>query len=170
VLSEEDSAALHRFAEQRGRLVLTGTPDEKLEDIKGAIRLPDSPERSYLEAASSNFDGERPADVSTALQNAIDDGFDIKINAPRGVVAHAAHIGAKTYVFLANFTGLQAGVNATPSPQSDVSVTLPARLGVRMHVLPFLGTESVVAGRIQGRKAQFALPTLERGAAVWFGD
>jgi hypothetical protein len=39
-----------------------------------------------------------------------------------------------------------------------------------MHVLPFLGTESVVAGRIQGRKAQFALPTLERGAAVWFGD
>jgi hypothetical protein len=170
VLSEEESTALHRFAEQRGRLVLTGTPDEKLEDIKGAIRLPDSPERNYLEAASSHFDSERPADVSAALQHAIDDGFEIKIDAPRGVVAHAAHIGAKTYIFVANFTGLQAGANATPSPQPDVSVTLPARLGARMHVLPFLGTESVVAGRVQGGKARFSLPTLERGAVVWFGD
>ncbi|MBT9330103.1 hypothetical protein [Paracidobacterium acidisoli] len=165
-ISDEESAAFHTFA-QSGRLVLTGKPDEKLQDIAGAIRLPDSPERAYLDAASSHFDGERPADASSALQKAIDNHFDISIEAPRTVVGHVARVNNKTYVYFANFTGLQAGVNATPTPQTEVSVLVPSSLGTKMHVLPFMGSESEITGRKQGDDVRFTLPAVQRGTVVW---
>lgn len=37
-----------------------------------------------------------------------------------------------------------------------------------MHVLPFLGKESVVKGSSAGTKIQFEVPPLERGTVVWF--
>jgi hypothetical protein len=37
-----------------------------------------------------------------------------------------------------------------------------------MHVLPFLGTETVVNGTRVGERESFAVPALERGMVVWF--
>jgi hypothetical protein len=167
ILSEEESAALHRFSKHGGQLVLTGSPDASLKDIVEAIRFPECPERSYLDAASSRFNDVHPTEQS-ALLNAIGDQFDIKIDAPPSVAAHAASIHGNTYIFFANFTGLKAGETAIPLAQSDVSVTVPSQLGAHMHVLPFLGEESLVKGLHSDGKVNFKLPSVERGAVVWF--
>lgn len=167
VLSDAESSALHRFEQHGGKLILTGQPDAKLHDIAGAIRFPQSPERSYLEAASEHFYTVDPADQK-ALLNAIADHQEIVIDAPRDVVAHVASVDGKSCIFFANFTGLRAGEVATPVIQSGVNVTAPARMGSHMHVLPFLGTETVVTGSSSGANLRFQLPPLERGAIVWF--
>ena len=167
VLSEAESVALHRFQRNGGRLVLTGHPDDKLGDLTDAIRFPDSPERNYLQAANEHFDAVRPGDQAALLQ-AVRGNAEIAIEAPRDVVAHLASIGGRTYIFFANFAGLQPGGVATPTPQSGVIVTAPARLGVSVHVLPFLGVERTIAGVRSGDVVRFPLPALERGAVVWF--
>jgi hypothetical protein len=167
VLSDAESQAVHRFQQQGGKLVLTGRPDAKLDDIAAAIRLPDSPERNYLEAASNHFDTVRPAD-QPALLHAVQDDAEFEITAPRDVVAHAATIEGTSYIFFANFCGLQAGTIATPIPQPGIRITAPTRLGTRMHVLPFLGKESIVSGQPVAAKMQFQPPRLDRGAVVWF--
>jgi hypothetical protein len=167
VLGNEESSALHRFQQQGGKLVLTGHPDAKLDDIPATVRFPDSPERSYLETASSNLDAAHPSDQA-ALLHAIADHPEIEIAAPLDVVAHAATIDGATYIFFANFTGLQAGKVATPTSQSGIRIGVPDSFGAHMHVLPFLGSESVLKGRSADAKSQFELPPLQRGAVVWF--
>ena len=167
VISDDESARLHRFQQRGGKLVLTGAPDEKLRDIANAVRFPQSPERSYLNEVSQNFDAVNP-DTESALLKAIEGPSEIRIEAPRDVVAHVAGIDNALYIFFANFSGLKAGETATPTTQTNVSVTVPKRLGTSMHVLPFLGTENVVSGHISGEKAHFQLPPLERGTVVWF--
>jgi len=166
-LSDAESSTLHRFEQQGGKLVLTGRPDAKLDDISAAVRFPDSPERTYLATATTDFDAADPA-VETKFLHAIEDQPEIEIAAPHAVVAHVATIKGTTYIFFANFTGLEAGKVATPASQSGVRVALPDRPGTRMHVLPFLGKESVVKGSSAGTKIQFEVPPLERGTVVWF--
>jgi hypothetical protein len=39
-----------------------------------------------------------------------------------------------------------------------------------MHVLPFMGSESVVKGTSADAQLQFRLPPLERGTIVWFSN
>jgi hypothetical protein len=167
VLNDAESAAVHRFQHDGGKLVLTGQPDAKLDDILAAVRFPACPERRYLERAGTQFDRVRPSDQPELLR-AIEDHPELEIIAPRDVVAHAAAIGRTNYIFFANFTGLQAGKTATPTSQSGIRITAPAHLGTRMHVLPFLGREIVVSGRGVDTNMQFQLPPLERGAIVWF--
>jgi hypothetical protein len=167
VLTDKESADLHRFQQQGGKLVLTGHPDAKLDDIKCAVRFPDSPERSYLETAKTRFDAANPADQMTLLR-AVADRPEIEIAAPRDVVAHAATIDSATYIFFANFTGLQAGAVATPTSQPGIHITMPAQRGTIMHVLPFLGSESVASGHQVDAKIEFQLPSLQRGTVVWF--
>ena len=168
VLSDAESSDLHRFQHRGGSLVLTGRPDAKLDDIAGAVRFPDTPERSYLET-SKDLDAAKPS-AQTALLHAIDDHREIEITAPRDVVAHAAVIDGTTYIFFANFTGLQAGVVGTPASQSGIGISVPNRLGVRMHVLPFMGNESVVKGSSADSQIRFQLPPLERGTVIWFSN
>jgi hypothetical protein len=167
VLNDAESSDLHSFQQRGGKLVLTGHPDAKLDDITGAVRFPASPERDYLETASTRFDAANPADQKTLL-HAIEDHPETEIAAPRDVVAHAATIEGTSYIFFANFTGLQAGTVATPLSQSGIGITVPNRMGTHMHVLPFLGNESVVKGSSAGAQIQFQLPPLQRGTVVWF--
>jgi hypothetical protein len=167
VLSDAESQAVHRFQQQGGKLVLTGRPDAKLDDIAAAVRLPDAPERRYLGAASNHFDTVRPSD-QPALLRAVKGDAVFEITAPQDVVVHAATVDGAPYVFLANFTGLKAGAVATPAAQSGIRITVSSRVGMRMHLLPFLGEESILSGRLVERKMQFDLPALQRGAVVWF--
>jgi hypothetical protein len=167
VLDDAESTAVHRFRQQGGQVILTGQPDAKLNDITAAVRFPDCPERSYLEKASTHFDTVGPSDQPELL-HAIQDRSELAIQAPRDVVAHAAMIDGTYSIFFANFTGLEAGEVSTPTPQHGITITVSERLGGRMHVLPFLGKESVVNGAQVDASIRFQLPTLDRGTVIWF--
>ena len=166
LLSDAESASIHRFSKGGGKLVLTGEPDAKLKDLSGAVRFPNSPERDYLMSAEADFtlaNAATASDLTKALR--VPDG--VEVAASPNVVAHVAMIGTRQYIFLANFDGLKAGEIATPRTQHDVVVTLAAKPGAQLHVLPFLGEETTVLGKQDGTNTHFILPTLERGAVAW---
>lgn len=167
VLSEEEAAGVRRFAGRGGRVVLTGNADHRLDSMKDATRFPDRPEVRFLNRAQKDFYAADPASEPALLQ-AITTETDVQVEGSRNVVAHEALLGGRTYLFLANFSGLQAGQNETPAAQSDVRITARAKLGHTLHVLPFLGTDTVVEGKAAGASVEFNLPPLERGAVVWF--
>ena len=167
VLSDAESSAIHKFAEQGGRVVLTGQSDAKLKDLGNAARYSDAPERAYLKAAETDFQGPE-TDAAKEFLGGLHLAADkVTVTASPNVVAHVAAIGGRPYIFLANFDGLKAGEIATPRTQNDIQITMEAPAGAQLHVLPFLGVESVIAGKPLAGQMQFTLPAVERGAVAW---
>jgi hypothetical protein len=169
VLDAREVATIHRFADHGGRVVIDGESNSALNDLNHVIRLADDPAEKYLESAQHEYAAARPENQTVflnALGNVDDD--EVQVKAGSDVVAHAMKIDGKTYLFIANFTGIEPGVNLTPKTQTGVTVSVPASSGVSMHVLPFLGTEVVVNGTQSGERVSFAMPAIKRGTVVWF--
>jgi hypothetical protein len=167
VLSEKEAAGVQAFAEHGGHVVLTGKTDARLSGLKDATRFPDQPELRYLDAAQKHFYGMHP-DSEADLLRAIATETDIKVDASQNVVVHEARVNGRTYLFLANFSGLRPGQNETPAPQRGIRVTAGAGMGKTLHWLPFMGTETTVQGQSSSDGVTFALPQMERGAVAWF--
>ena len=169
VLDPREVAAIHSFAGKGGHVVITGESNSGLGDLVNATRLPDDPALKYLKSAEHDFASARPEE-QTAFLNAVGTGADdaIQVKAGSDVVAHAMKIDGKTYLFFANFSGIKPGVNLTPTTQENITVTLPNSAGTSMHVLPFLGVETVVKGTRTGERVSFVVPPMERGTIVWF--
>jgi hypothetical protein len=169
VLSDQEAASLQRYAANGGRLVLTGQPDHKLDSIASAVRFPDKPEAEYLARAQRDFASIGPPSESAFLKT-VEGDSKVRVTASRNVVVHEAKIGGRLYLFFANFDGLKAGEVATPTVQHDVRVVVPSGFGKKLHVLPFLGVQSVIAGKVSGNEMEFAIPEIERGAIAWLAS
>ena len=167
VLSEAEAAGVRAFAGGGGRVVLTGKTDAKLGDLQGATHFADQPELRYLQAAEKDFYRVDPSSEAELLR-AMETKSDVQVDASPDVVMHEARIGGRTYLFLANFAGLEAGKNETPAAQSGIRVTAQAAMGKDLHWLPFLGTETVIQGEAAGDTTTFAMPALQRGGVAWF--
>ena len=166
VVSDAEASSIQRFSEQGGRLITTGKSDAKLGDLSKAVRYSETPERAYLKAAEADFntaDSPWGADFLRSLHVS----SKVEVTASRNLVAHVAMIGTRRYVFLANFDGLKAGEVATPRTQHDVQITLEAPAGTQLHILPFLGVESVISGKQRDGQMRFTLPAVDRGAVAW---
>lgn len=168
VVSDKETKDLRSYSARGGRLIMTGTADSRLAEMTDQTSIfPEKPDMEYLHRAQQNFSTADTASESKFLQ-AITTSTDIKISASKNVVAYVAMRGNRVCVFFANFDGLKRGENETPVPQYDIRVTVPARMGTTLHVLPFLGEESVVNGQLSGNEIKFAIPVLDRGAVAWF--
>jgi hypothetical protein len=166
MVSDAESKSIHTFSNQGGSLVLTGHPDAKLNDLSKAHLFPDSPERAYLKSAEADFDHADPAKAA-ALMRTLRISSGVDITASRNVVAHAATIGTRHYIFFANFDGLKAGEVATPRTQRNIEIKFDGHPASQLHVLPFLGQESVVSSKPEGNGVRFTLPVLDRAAVAW---
>jgi hypothetical protein len=165
IVNGEESSALQTYA-SHGSLVFTGAPDSQLASLPGT-RFPNRPEIDYLHRADKDFAASDPARAPDLL-NAITRDTGVHVTVSKNVVMHEARIGQRPFLFFSNFDGLVAGGNATPVVQHDVEVVVPSDFGTTMHVLPFLGTESTIAGKSAPDGLHFTIPQLERGATVWF--
>jgi len=169
VLDEREIINIRRLAAEGVRVVIDGVSDAALTDLDHAVRLPEDPARTYLDGAEHDELGDRLRERMAFLAAVgPGDGDAVQIQAGSYVVAHAMRINGKTYLFCSNFSGIKAGVELTPTVQTDVGVTVSASVGTTMHVLPFLGTETVMNGTRAGGRTSFTLPALERGMVVWF--
>ena len=167
IISDDEVAALHRFAATGGKLVLTGAVDSRLNDLDGVVRFPARPEIDYLNQAQKDFASSDPGSQPELL-HAITSGTGMHVSASRNVVVHQARIGSRTYLFFANFDGLQAGAVATPVTQHDIQITAPMNLGTRLHWLPCFGDEVTIVGRPGADGVHFSIPQLDRGGVAWF--
>ena len=167
VVSQEEIAGLHRYASQGGTVVLTGAASDQLASLRGAIRLTGSHEVNYLTRAQRDFSVSDPS-TEPDLLKAIATSTGLEVKASKNVVVHEARIGSRVFLFFANFDGLQAGVKATPDVQRNIEVRVPLRFGARLHWLPFMGSETTVAGHTSPEGVRFTIPNLDRGAVAWF--
>ena len=167
VVSPEEVTKLNRYASQGGQVVVTGTADKQLDSLHEAERLSDSPEIKYLSRAEKDFSALRPASEPDLLK-AIGTSTGVEVRASKNVVVHEARIGNRVYLFFANFDGLQPGVKATPTAQHDIEVRVPRRFGIKMHWLPFMGSETFIDGQSSPEGLRFSIPNLDRGAVAWF--
>jgi hypothetical protein len=166
MVSGAEAQAFHQFDHQGGSLVMTGHPDAKLSDLSQAHLYPDSPERAYLSSADADFE-RADATIAAELMNNLRVSSGVDVAASRNVVAHVATIGTRDYIFLANFDGLKAGEVATPRIQKGIDIRVTGHFGSRLHFLPFLGKESLIASQPDAKGVRFTLPALDRGAVAW---
>jgi hypothetical protein len=167
VLGDAETSALRSLAVRGVHVVATGKIDSSLDSSHEIARFPDSPELRYADRAQKDLYSSDPASEPDFL-HAITTDSDVTVDAPPAVVVHETRIGGRTYLFLANFAGLQAGQNETPAVQHNIRITVKGHTEKTLHLLPFLGAEGQVSGKASGGVVEFVLPSLERGAVAWF--
>jgi hypothetical protein len=167
IINAAELESLRRFAAHGGKIVVTGAANRQLESLHGSVRLTAGDEAKYLGAAEKDFASSDPSSQPELLK-AISTSTGVEVKASKNVVMHEAQIGNRTYLFFANFDGLEAGKKATPATQQGIELRVPTRLGAKLHWLPFMGDETTVNGKADEQILRFTLPDLERGAVAWF--
>jgi hypothetical protein len=151
-----------------GRIVLTGQDVTELGGSTGVTRFAACPVKAY----SGNAQQDPSANawqVPEEFLRTIEVKAEIELDAPPRVAANFGRVRGTPHIFLANFTGLVPGKVASPTPERDVRVRIPASMGNSLAYLPFLGETQTLRGTNRGDKMEFILPPLERGAVVWVG-
>ena len=169
-LSNDEANTIHLFSKAGGHLLMLGQTDSKLSSLQNTTSISDEPVKSYLTQAAKNYsltDTQAQSQVLKALDSS-KTASPISVSGSKSLVAHAAMLNGVPYIFIANFEGIRAGDQLTPTLQNDVTIDVPASYGTSMHLLPFLGTESVQKGKISSSRVSFIVPTIERGLIVWF--
>ena len=168
-LDATERVELTAFSQGGGRLVTTGYASPDLTALENVQSLPSDPTRGYADAALKDYAAADPTSMAAFTQSLpTASSAEPQVLADKSVAVRTVQIAGRTYLFLANFTGIVAGQQLTPTTQREVQIDLPVAAGTQVHVLPFLGTETIKHGVPSGNKLRFTLPPLERGAVVWF--
>jgi hypothetical protein len=168
-LAEAEKAKLRALVSKGGRLVVTGADGTGFVPSPGIARFPDCPGSAYLAALEADFakgSSGNPKEFLAAL--AVKE--ELRVEASPLVAANIASVEGKPHIFLANFAGLVPHRVAVPSPGTGVRVSVPAERKCTLRFLPFLGELQTLRGQRAGDRTVFALPPIERGAAVWIED
>jgi hypothetical protein len=168
-LAETEKVTLRNFVSKGGRLVISGADATAFPPSAGIARFPDCPGKAYLAALEKDFAkglAENPREFLAALGVS----GELFVEASPLVAATMAAVNGKPHVFLANFAGLVPHRVAVPSPETGMLISVPAKRNCTLRFLPFLGEPQTLSGRRAGDRLVFALPPVERGAAVWIED
>jgi hypothetical protein len=165
-LDDAEKSALSKYQGTGGRIVVTGT--DSLGAIAGGqvVRFPRCPGKAFLSDLQKDIHQGLNEDARAFLET-LSTPDSPTVDAPPLVVAYPATIHGKIHFYFVNFEGLAPHVVATPLPQLNVRITVPADAGDILHFVPFLGPESLIAGSQEGHSRTFRLPRLERGAIAW---
>lgn len=166
VLSESEKKELRNYIDKGGRLVISGANAAGFAASQRVVEISGDPAATYLSDLQQNFTAGLKRQPE-ALLKALQVRTGISIEAAPTVAVYWATVEGTPHAFLANFTGLEPGKVAQPTPQSNMRLSIPAEMGQRMVFLPFLGEEQVVDGTKEGERMNFTLPPVERGAVVW---
>lgn len=159
LLNNEEIDEIRRFAKNGGQVVVSGAADQKLDKIQNVLRFLNDPGRQYLAKAEESFANADPAAELKFLSSLAPAGSsDPRVTVSRDVVVNASSIDGITYLFLANFAGIKPGSQLIPTVQTNVRVDMPASFGTSIHLLPFLGQESVLQGSRDSDHVSFTIP------------
>jgi hypothetical protein len=169
VLPDTEKVQLQSFVSNGGRLVVTGADAKGLGNSAGITRFPACPGKSHLAALEKDF-AKGSLGNPTEFLKSLGVSSELLVEASPFIAANIAAVHGNPHVFLANFAGLVPHKIATPSPQKNVRISVPAGKKRTLYFLPFLGEPQAISGREAGDRLIFLLPPIDRGAVVWLED
>ena len=169
-LDDAEKSALSKYQASGGRIVVTGMDSLSALAQGRVVRFPSCPGKEFLSDLQKDVHAdlnENARSLLATLSTPDSTPADVIVDAPSLVVAHIAAVRGKIHLYFVNFEGLVPHAVATPIPQLNVRITAPADAGDILHFVPFLGPESLITGRQDGKSRTFQIPKLERGAIAW---
>ena len=168
LITDEEKAALKALAAQGTKIVLAGKSGAELGDLAGAVTLSTSPGAAYNLAMEKDFESASP-DSQKEFFSSLQGGDAVRIKAsPKIATSIVQTPDGRVHCYFANFAGLVGGKNPIQTPQNGAEVTVKSKSEGKGFFLPFLGTAQPIKGERNGDSVTFALPTITRGAALWY--
>ncbi|HEX4486288.1 MAG TPA: hypothetical protein VH088_08495 [Terriglobales bacterium] len=166
-LDATEKGLLQKYATGGKSLIVTGTDATGLGDSSGITRFENCPGKAYTEALQKNFEHTLPSSQEAFLRSLkVSDG--VNIAASPMIASSISRVNGGTYVYLANFAGLQGGVNPVQTPQTDVQVTISSSSEGKAFFLPFLGETQELKGVSASGHITYKLPSISKGSVFWF--
>jgi len=166
VLDEIERTALKNLLGSGAKLIITGQDATDLPASSQIVRLEGRAGTAYLQSLDPNLE-KADEQRATNMLTAITADAAIQISASPLLVTNIAGVNGAAHIFLFNIRGLRGGQSAVPTPESGMTVTVPAAPALRMYYLPFLGQKQEVPPEHRGTHLIFRVPTIERGGILW---
>ncbi len=167
IMSEEERDLLRKFVDGRKTLVITGEDATQLRAAANIVRFSKCPGKDYYAALEKSVADSSPHQEQEFL-NSLKAEPTVQVMASPMIATSIARVEGKTHIFLANFAGLEGGVNPIQTPQRDVRVTVSGAKSGRGFFLPFLGDVQALSGTTGDDGITFKLPVIEKGAVFWY--
>src|SRR5579864_4868747 len=170
VLDESEQKWLKDFVSVGKKVVITGTDVTELGDSPNIVRMPDCPGKAYNAAIEKDFE-HNTLDSQREFFASLRGGNSVGIQAsPQIATSISRTSDGHINCFLANFAGLQGGVNPVQTPQAGVVVSVvPSKTKEGTgYFLPFLGIAQELKGEPDGNSILFRLPPITKGAVFWY--
>jgi hypothetical protein len=167
ILSDSERSWLQQYAAGGKKLIITGADATQLSPASNVVRIEPCPGKTYMAALEADFEHTTPDSQAAFLKN-LESGPGIRIEASPQVATSVAMVQGKPHIFLANFAGLQGGVNPVQTVQSGIRVTVSSENNGPGFFLPFMGEVQEVRGVHDGGVVSYALPPISKGAVFWY--
>ena len=145
-----------------------------------ALFYPQCPGKKYSELLGSEFNKSAQNGISTEkrfneyLQSLIqkvklelDYKSAIDITASPFISTQICEVNDKSYIFIANFKGLQGRKNATQIPETDMLISLRTSENREVYILPYLEKPQKLNAIYKEGRLICKLPPINKGAVVW---
>lgn len=166
VLDDAERASLRDMIANGKKLIITGQDTTALPTSTAIARLSGRPGATYLQSLDPNLENSDEQQAASMLA-AIGRDQDIQVTASPLLVTHIATVNGTPHIFIFNLRGLRGKENAVPTPESHMTVALPATAARRTYYVPFLGDRQEVRGERHGGRMIFQVPTVNRGGVLW---
>lgn len=167
VMSEDEKALIRAYTADGKTLVITGEDATQLSDAANVIRFRKCPGKDYYAALQNSVAGTTPDRENDFLQS-LKSATPIRVTASHMIATSITQVDGKPHVFLANFAGLQGGVNPVQTPQTGVQITVSRVANGHAFFLPFLGEVQPLQGTAGVAGITYKLPAIEKGAVFWY--
>ena len=166
VLDDTERANIKNLVAGGAKVIITGQNVTELPDSSQIVRLQERAGAAYMQSLDPNLE-KANQQQSTKMLATLPDDSAIQISASPLLVTNIADVNGATHIFLFNIGGLRGGTNAVPTPESGMTVTVPATPAVRMYYVPFLGQKQDLRAQRRGSQLIFRVPSVERGGILW---
>ena len=167
MMNEGERAWLRKYVGGGKTLVITGEDVTHIGAGANVIRFGTCPGKDYYAALQKSVEESNP-DREHEFLTSLKTEAAVRVVASPMIATSIAQVDGKTHVFLANFAGLQGGVNPIQTPQTGVQITVSGAGNGHGFFLPFLGEVQTLNGTAVDAGMSYKLPAIEKGAVFWY--
>jgi hypothetical protein len=169
VVNDDERALLTQYAQAGKKLVFTGDDANPLGLPQNLVQLSKFSGKDYYAALQKSVD-QASVDHEQEFLDRLKSENPVRVIASSMIATSISQVDGKPHVFLANFAGLQGGVNPVQTPQTDVQVTISGATHGHAFFLPFLGEIQPLAGAVGDAGISYKLPAIEKSAVFWYDN